>query len=165
MGNAANENGTLTDAVKTWQSGLVGITPEQIANGLKKCVASSEEWFPSLPKFRNMCLQRDELPSISEIVQILLNSARSNENVAKRYKHPIAYAIVQSSGFDVLRFRYLNYEQAEKMIKPFYERLLQTGWEEFKPEHYEARKQLEYTPDKDVGKEQRAEIRKILRGF
>lgn len=165
MGGSAVEDNELTDAAKTWQSGLIGITPEHIANGLRQCVASSDEWFPSLPKFRNMCLKRDDVPSVSELVDILLIAARSDENIVKRYQHPIAYAIVKSRGFDVLNFRFSNRNQCEDMIRPIYERLLVDGWEEFKPEHYHEVKRIAApVADKSIGKKYIAEMRKTIAG-
>ena len=50
-----NEFGDLTDAGKTWQAGLSGVTPLQLGKGLKALLLSKEDWQPSLPKFRAMC--------------------------------------------------------------------------------------------------------------
>lgn len=52
--SAFNENG-LTETARTWSSGLRGLTGEQIANGLRKCVACGESWPPTLPQFVSMC--------------------------------------------------------------------------------------------------------------
>lgn len=46
--------GTKDDG--TWFAVLAGITPEQIGAGLKHCVSAGEEWPPSAPMFRQMCL-------------------------------------------------------------------------------------------------------------
>lgn len=40
----------------TWQSGLRGVTPEQIGRGLAACLERVDVWPPSLPEFRQMCL-------------------------------------------------------------------------------------------------------------
>jgi len=53
--SAINEHGKLTDAARTWQSGLSGVTPLQLGKGLKALLLSKEDWQPSLPKFRAMC--------------------------------------------------------------------------------------------------------------
>ena len=57
-----NENGQLTDVVRTWATGLAGVTGEQVADGLRACVASGEAWPPSLPEFTAMCRGKKEDP-------------------------------------------------------------------------------------------------------
>ena len=53
--SAIDKENNLTEAAKTWASGLRGLTGEQIAGGLRECIASSDEWPPSLPAFVSMC--------------------------------------------------------------------------------------------------------------
>lgn len=43
-------------AAGTWAKGLAGISPAQIAEGLRACIASGDPWPPALPEFRAMCL-------------------------------------------------------------------------------------------------------------
>lgn len=45
----------LTEAARTWASGLRGLTGDQIANGLRECVDCGESWPPTLPEFVKMC--------------------------------------------------------------------------------------------------------------
>jgi hypothetical protein len=52
--SAFNEDG-LTEAAKTWASGLRGLTGDQVANGLRECVDCGEAWPPTLPEFVKMC--------------------------------------------------------------------------------------------------------------
>lgn len=40
----------------TWQRGLAGVTPAQIADGLRACLERDDPWPPTLPEFRKMCL-------------------------------------------------------------------------------------------------------------
>lgn len=40
----------------TWLSALAQLTPAHLAYGLQQCLEAGEEWPPSLPAFRNMCL-------------------------------------------------------------------------------------------------------------
>jgi hypothetical protein len=45
----------------TWRKGLAGLTPEQIGQGLVKCLErkpppGEEDWPPTLTEFRAMCL-------------------------------------------------------------------------------------------------------------
>lgn len=53
-GNALDE-GELTDTAQLWRRSLSGLTPQQIANGLSKCLERDDEWPPSLPAFRSLC--------------------------------------------------------------------------------------------------------------
>lgn len=39
-----------------WVRCLTGISGQQIADGLHKCIDDSPEWPPTAPQFRNMCL-------------------------------------------------------------------------------------------------------------
>ena len=55
---AANPDGSLTDVAHTWAGGLRGITGAQLAAGLRTCIESGNEWPPSLPEFRAMCLPK-----------------------------------------------------------------------------------------------------------
>ena len=40
----------------TWLTVLGDLTPEQLGTGLRAAVAAGEEWPPSAPAFRNLCL-------------------------------------------------------------------------------------------------------------
>lgn len=44
-----------SSTVETWRKGLTGVTPEQIARGLKTCLERGADWPPTLPEFRAMC--------------------------------------------------------------------------------------------------------------
>ena len=54
-GESAIDGGSMTEAAKTWASGLRGLTGEQIANGLRECINCGESWPPTLPDFVKMC--------------------------------------------------------------------------------------------------------------
>jgi len=142
MGDAVDDKGELTLAAKTWQAGLIGITTKQLGKGLERTTISHNAWCPSLPDFRAMCLYRDDVPSVTTLVHVLLKSMRSDENVAKRYQHPIALAIAQDTRFLAYEFRSSSLKQCEAMIQPIYDELLQSGFEDFKPEHYEDQKAI-----------------------
>lgn len=49
-----------SSAFKTWHKGLGDLSAEQLANGLNACVHTGEDWPPSLPRFRAMCLGEDK---------------------------------------------------------------------------------------------------------
>jgi len=44
----------------TWLKGLQGLTPEQLATGLTKCLTRTDTWPPTLIEFRNLCLPTTE---------------------------------------------------------------------------------------------------------
>ena len=43
-------------AATTWSKGLSGLSGRQLADGLAACIASADQWPPTLPQFRMMCL-------------------------------------------------------------------------------------------------------------
>lgn len=47
----------------TWLKGLWDVSPEQVAAGLEKCRTGKDEWPPTLPMFRAMCLP-EKVPAI-----------------------------------------------------------------------------------------------------
>jgi hypothetical protein len=142
MGDATDDKGELTPSARTWQAGLSGITPQQLSNGLSKVTLSGNAWYPSLPEFRLMCIYRDDIPSITKTVQMLLESMRKGGSIAKRYQHPFVFAIAKNRLFDALNFRGSSVKQCEVIITPIYHEILQTGWNDFFPEHYEDQKAL-----------------------
>lgn len=52
--------GAEVDPDKVWQATLRGVTPEQIKQGLAKLSASGNQWPPSAPEFRELCLTGGE---------------------------------------------------------------------------------------------------------
>lgn len=51
-------------AAQTWAKGLAGLRSQQLADGLKACLASADPWPPTLPEFRSMCLG---IPSLARV--------------------------------------------------------------------------------------------------
>ena len=60
-------------AAGTWLAGLGDLSPEQIAAGLHQCLREADEWPPSLPKFRLLCLEIDE-EDIDQEIKVMLGS-------------------------------------------------------------------------------------------
>lgn len=60
------EDGRLTIAGDTWSQGLLGLSGEQIAEGLRSALASGEGWPPTLPEFRNACVATPSLATVRE---------------------------------------------------------------------------------------------------
>ncbi|QBQ54947.1 hypothetical protein [Nitrosococcus wardiae] len=55
----STDQGKLTETARTWKKGLRGITGEQIAHGLARCLERDDPWPPTLPEFRVLCLGCD----------------------------------------------------------------------------------------------------------
>ncbi len=95
-----------TDTTGTWGAGLQGLTDRHIADGLNACLHSGEEWPPSLPKFRNMCLGLTDKDSIMEKI------------VARDSSDPIAKGIMQRIGsFDMQR---MTHKELAKRVSGLY---------------------------------------------
>lgn len=45
----------LTDTVETWRRVLRGITTDEIAAGIGRCIERAEPWPPTAPQFRERC--------------------------------------------------------------------------------------------------------------
>ena len=50
----------VSDADGIWLRGLHDLSSQHLAHGLGKCVQHSDPWPPSLPKFRNLCLNQPD---------------------------------------------------------------------------------------------------------
>jgi hypothetical protein len=162
--SAIDADGLLTDAAITWQTGLAGITLDQVAIGLKRAIMSGDEWQPSLPKFIKLCVQRDDVPCVQEVIKIIQKEPYKAGNVAERYIHPIVLAIVQNTRFSRDSFRNGSQEQCEKLINPIYDDLVVNGWNDFLPEHYETHVAIESKPStREFALENLAKIKSNLK--
>lgn len=47
----------------TWLAGLRDLIPEELAHGLRACIHRAEEWPPTLPEFRRLCLGAPDIAS------------------------------------------------------------------------------------------------------
>lgn len=56
--------GELTLAADMWARALIGIAPEQIADGLAACLASCDEYVPTPQLFRARCLGVPDLSTV-----------------------------------------------------------------------------------------------------
>ena len=74
LGFADDGTGLLTDAAKTWQKGLSGVTLEQLKYGFDMLIFKNHDWPPSLPEFRKLCLSNvpSGIPSADEVLQVLV---------------------------------------------------------------------------------------------
>jgi hypothetical protein len=138
-GRVINENGQLSALATDWKRGLSGISAEKIKYGFErlelKILKSKEEvWPPSWPEFRKTCESKhsENLPSLDETIQILVMMPNNVSSIAKRYKHPLILAV--AAGTDIFSLRTAKLIDAKRMVKPVYERILESGWPDF-PAH------------------------------
>lgn len=54
-GSLKDDRGRLSATVETWRKGLAGLTPQQIAHGLNRCLREGNDFPPSLPTFYGYC--------------------------------------------------------------------------------------------------------------
>jgi len=167
-GRAISENKQLSGLARDWQRGLTGVTAEQLKVGfaaLEKAIfaESGESWPPAWPEFRKLCLSsgRDNIPTIDEVVSMLVMAKSRQGSLAVRYRHPLVLAIAQADGMDMLFLHSAKTPEARAYIRPVYEKLLGAGWADW-PEHaYENTKGVGRdlpVPDKELG-------RKAFSGF
>lgn len=95
-------------AADTWASALSGITPQQIADGLRACVAEGDEWPPAAPRFRAMCL------GIPSYATVKLESTRPGEQ-RSRFTRSVWLKV------DSYAHRHASVRDADKMLKDAYE--------------------------------------------
>ncbi|MGO4700263.1 hypothetical protein [Dyella sp. 2RAB6] len=74
-----HQAGELTDTGATWREGLAGLTREQLALGLRRCVMSASGYPPTLPEFRALCLG---VPSFEKVQLVLTNTKGQDEATA-----------------------------------------------------------------------------------
>lgn len=91
--------GDSPDQDHAWASVLGGLNGRQIANGLGVLVEQAEEWPPSAPEFRGMCLHVPGLPSAV---------AAWHQALEGRYTHEVVKVAAKLTGVYELRQARLN---------------------------------------------------------
>jgi hypothetical protein len=160
----------LSEAAKTWQSGLSGITVEQLGEGFKAVIASGKEWPPSLVEFRQLCLSGllVEIPTLDEIVSHLVLANGRKGTLAARYRHPLALAVSRCPGVDLFALRTAKLVDAKRMIKPAYEQCLKTSWSDWteadlkEPNDNQKAIGFERVTDKAIGRQAFCNVRSML---
>lgn len=114
---AAAWDGQNLDGVKrTWADGLMGLSPQQVGEGIKRCL--SREWPPSLPEFRSLCL-----PDFETLYLVGQHNPRSSA---------LAYWAVQSFGY--YEIRRSSWKTAGDRWTRICEQLIRDGVPELPPE-------------------------------
>lgn len=95
--SAVYDDNSLTEAARTWASGLRELTGEQIANGLRECIDCGASWPPTLPEFVKMCKGKSEnefgLDYIPECYRQEKRPERLIESDAAKEKHRDAFSV------------------------------------------------------------------------
>jgi len=95
-------------AADTWASALSGITPQQVADGLRACVTEGDEWPPAAPRFRAMCL------GIPSFAAVKLESTRAT---AERSRFTMAVWM----HVDGYAHRMASMREADKILQDAYD--------------------------------------------
>lgn len=102
-GDNPNEGAALT-----WAKGLGGMRPQQLADGLRNCIASADPWPPTLPEFRAMCLN---IPTLA-LVRHELHEATPVRSL---------FTGLVWQGIDSYALRLASREAGDRMIRDAYE--------------------------------------------
>jgi hypothetical protein len=140
LGFGVNPDGFLTEAATVWSEELSDVTLTDLQYGFSQLRSAYPEWPPSVLEFRKLCLSKtmSDVPTLDEVVSILVTASIRTGSLANRYKHPLALAVSQS--VEMFSVRTANAAGAKAIIKPVYEKLLIVGWDGFPdaPEHQRA---------------------------
>lgn len=92
-----------------WERGLGGLTPTQLRHGIHVCATAGEDWPPSLPAFRAMCLG---IPTLAAVRAALSTVAPESIEpfVALVWRH-----------LDGHRLRHATADKSDRMIADAYE--------------------------------------------
>ena len=93
-----------------WAAGLFGLTPKQIARGVRACLlglATDDGWPPSVPQFRELCFN---LPTPAKVKAELL--ARDGKRTP--------FGLLVGQHLDAFRWRTAEARVADKMLEDAY---------------------------------------------
>jgi hypothetical protein len=167
LGLCSDASGELTEAAKTWQRGLAGLTVKQIGRGFSALITSTHEWPPSLPEFRKLCMDTPEkaaAPSLDEVALVLTRVRGMQGSLAKRYRHPLCLAVARHESVDLFALSTAKLTDAKQMIRFAYTRLVDEGWADWPENAHEEQKAItrEIVVNKELARSAMAEMRKVL---
>lgn len=101
-------------AADTWATALSGLTADQLATGLRSCVAEGGEFPPSAPRFRAMCFG---IPSFEAVNHELLTAGSNRGRFAALvWSHIDGYAHRHARADEAKRMRQQAYELAREQV-------------------------------------------------
>jgi len=95
----------------TWSAVLAGLTPQQVASGMREVVKLGSDWPPSAPRFRMLCLG---IPSLAAVRNEFKNVDR-----AERHRSPFARKLWQF--IDSYAFGRADQDKADRMFRDAYD--------------------------------------------
>lgn len=107
---AHHEAGDLTDAGAVWQQGLMGLSRQQVGDGLRRSLMNAEPWPPTLPEFRARCLG---IPMLAQ-VQLLLTRCNDVDT------DNAAFCRLVWRFLDGHRFTWAEPDDADRMLRDAY---------------------------------------------
>ena len=133
LGMAVDDDGYLTVAAKIWAEELAGISTEQLLHGFSRLKISFPSWPPTVFEFSRLCKggNASEIPTLDQMASILGTVSARTGSVEHRYKYSMALEIAKK--VDMYNIRMMSTEQIKSVIRPIYERLLNSGWDDFEP--------------------------------
>lgn len=104
----ASQYGVRPDGVAadTWATALSGVSPQQIAYGMREALAAGSDWPPSAPRFRAMCMG---IPSFAAVKH------------AMRAGDASAFLVLVSRHLDGHRMRHAYGDKADRMLREAYD--------------------------------------------
>lgn len=100
----------LTRTGAIWQRGLAGIDDAMVRRGFEECITRADEWPPSLPAFRAMCLG---VPSLAQVKADIRGTEQPHERA------PFTRLVWQY--LDHYRLSRSDSETAERLLREAYE--------------------------------------------
>lgn len=96
-----------TGAGETWARGLGGLSSAQIGEGLERVLVSAEDWPPTLPEFRRLCLG---IPSLAAVSRALCRHEGERSGFDR-----LVWAMLDSYAF-----ARADQQRAERMLRDAY---------------------------------------------
>lgn len=93
-------------AALTWSKGLGGLHSQQLADGLRACLASADPWPPTLPEFRAMCLS---VPTLAQVRIEIRGGAHTQ------------FTRAVWANLDGYRYRHSSADVADRMLRDAYD--------------------------------------------
>jgi len=97
----------MAGAGETWAKALRNMSPTQLARGIEACAESSDDWPPTLPQFRTMCLG---IPALAAVRREL--SPRGGD------RSPFTRLVWQH--LDTVRWRAATEDGADRLLREAY---------------------------------------------
>lgn len=103
-------------AAVEWRETLAGLTPAQIREGFDADAVRGDDWPPSSPRFRALCMGIPTLGSVRAEIRDMLNwSGRGQGSVVSRFARGVW------SRINVYSYRSADGKLAERMLREAYE--------------------------------------------